>query len=563
MTNRSRVLASRVRSRISALLHNLRARLALSHLAVILVTILVASFSLLSLVQGYLWNSLEQSLTAEAQLLARTLFPESSMASPPTGLSPAYNAMQQQAGNLSVQLGSKSPSQDSEIAAELAQSNLGYLANTTVQISTALETHIQILDSRGVVLVDSAMQNEGVNLSAGPAIAAALEGRRQSSIENAAGQDWLFVAVPIWVEERVAGVIYIGQPLRDVASILRDVRTRLLLSAAVALPISALLALVLARGISRPIAALTKASERLAAGNFDYPLQSAGKDELATLTRSFDRMRQELQSTERLRSQFVSDVSHELRTPLTAIKGLIETLQDGAADDPTVRDRFLASIEAETDRLIRLVNDLLTLSRADALAFGADKENLDLHRLAATTAQKFTARAAACGVLLRVDFTAGELKAPADADRIEQVLFNLLDNALKHTPPGGTISVTGHHATIEGGACRLIGPDISAEGEILSHSALANLPNGKWAILRITDTGAGIPAADLPHVFERFYRSDRARSRQRGGSGLGLSIAKALVEAHGGHIWLESPAQGTDQTDLPGTAASFAIPLSA
>jgi signal transduction histidine kinase len=226
----------------------------------------------------------------------------------------------------------------------------------------------------------------------------------------------------------------------------------------------------------------------------------------------------QLRATERMRTDFVSNVSHELRTPLTAIKGLVETLRDGAVDDRKVRDRFLATMEDETDRLIRLVNDLLVLSKADSQALKLKREPLDVRVLIERSLDKLAPQLEGKGVLVEVSAPDGPQLVLADADRIEQVLVNLLDNAIKYSPEGGRITV--------------------AIGE--------GRPTPEVVGIAVRDEGLGIPAGDLPRVFERFYRVDRARSRDRGGSGLGLSIAKAIVQAHGGEITLRSEeGQGT------------------
>jgi two-component system sensor histidine kinase VicK len=221
---------------------------------------------------------------------------------------------------------------------------------------------------------------------------------------------------------------------------------------------------------------------------------------------------------------FVANVSHELRTPLTAVKGLIETLRDGAVDDPEVRDRFLETVESETDRLIRLVNDLLILSRADSEALNLQREPVDLGRLATETAERLAAQAEAHEVVLRVEVGAGTPPALADGDRIEQVLVNVLDNAIKYSRPGGVV-------TVEVGE----GPTQMVQ-------------------VRVRDEGMGIPKEELSRVGERFYRADKARSRSEGGSGLGLAIAQALVDAHGGRLWLESE-------EGEGTVVTFVLPF--
>jgi signal transduction histidine kinase len=230
-----------------------------------------------------------------------------------------------------------------------------------------------------------------------------------------------------------------------------------------------------------------------------------------------------LQAARQMQVDFVANVSHELRTPLTAVKGLVETLRDGAVDDARVRDRFLETIEGETDRLIRLVNDLLILSRADSDALNLQRDEVDLAALARMVAGRMASRAEARDLTVAVEAGFEARAAWADPDRMEQVLVNLLDNAIKYSRPGGVVTVR-----IDGGA----------EGLVR---------------VRVQDEGIGVPAEDLDRIGERFYRADRARSRAEGGSGLGLAIAEALVKAQGGRLWLESE-------EGRGTLVTFTLP---
>jgi signal transduction histidine kinase len=227
---------------------------------------------------------------------------------------------------------------------------------------------------------------------------------------------------------------------------------------------------------------------------------------------------------DRLRTNFVSDVSHELRTPLTAIKGFIETLQDGAADDPAVRDRFLNTIAVETERLTRLTNDLLLLTRADAGRLDLHLAPTDLVACVQRAVAQMEGRACEKQIAVTIELPDAPVSIQADADRIHQVLVNLLDNAIKFTPEGGRIVVRVSLTGIGSGDASLF----------------------PCLLVSIRDTGPGIPADELPHIFERFYRGDRSRARTGAdGAGLGLSIAKAIVEAHGGQIWVSSePEKG-------------------
>lgn len=232
----------------------------------------------------------------------------------------------------------------------------------------------------------------------------------------------------------------------------------------------------------------------------------------------------EQEQLESLRREFVANVSHELRTPLTTIKSYVETLLDNEGVlEPSLSRRFLAVINAEVDRMTRLVRDLLQLAQLDAGRVRWDKRPLDLATVVAEVAERFRMPAERAGLTLSVSSAPGLPPVIADRDRVEQVLANLIGNAIKFTPSGGRIELR-----------------LAREGSMVRTT--------------VADTGVGIPLEDQPRIFERFYRVDKARSRALGGTGLGLSIARQIVEAHGGEITLTStPGQGT--------AVSFALPV--
>ncbi|MCL6517844.1 two-component system histidine kinase PnpS [Alicyclobacillus sp.] len=211
---------------------------------------------------------------------------------------------------------------------------------------------------------------------------------------------------------------------------------------------------------------------------------------------------------ERMRSEFVANVSHELRTPMTAIQGFTETLLDGALDDPHVAREFLTVIHDEAVRLNHLVRDLLDLSKMESGHTVLKFERADVAQIARASADGLRWTAERGGVALAVDLPEAVM-AEVAPDRIRQVMDNLIANAVAYTPSGGSVRVTAR-----------------AEGE--------------WAVMCVEDTGIGIPPEDLPRIFERFYRVDKARDRRSGGTGLGLAIAKHIVEAHGGRIEVES-----------------------
>lgn len=228
-----------------------------------------------------------------------------------------------------------------------------------------------------------------------------------------------------------------------------------------------------------------------------------------------------LKQLENTRQEFVANVSHELRTPLSLIKGFVETLRDGAKDDPELAARFLRTIEKHTDRLTYLIEDLLTVSQLESGQIVMNLHEVDLREEAGHVLDDLLSRAAEKNVSLRNNLPA-DLRARADADRLQQVLFNLVENAIKYGTANGNVTVGGMPG-----------------------------PNGKVE-LWVHDDGPGIPAEAKERIFERFYRIDKARSRDSGGTGLGLSIVKHIVQAHGGEVWVKSE---------PGSGATFSFTL--
>jgi signal transduction histidine kinase len=508
----------------TALRTSIRTQLTLSHLAVIAVAMALTGFLLLSFLDRYFLQAMEDSLIAQARITAQALIPGAMTMGPPIDVqAPIYNAVQQQRWDrISLQAENVAPPAGDLPLGDL---DLGYLTDASLELSTQLDTRIRILDPQGIVLVDSQQERQGDNLQSDPLVAQALAGQYASRTDPAdqEGETAMHVVLPVLVQDGLVGVVYLSQPLSDVTSVLRDVRTRWWLSMAVALLLSGVVGLLLSRAIARPLRQLTAAAGAVAQGRLDQQVPIRSRDELGRLSQAFNEMIARLRAARQMQTDFVANVSHELRTPLTAIKGLVETLRDGAADDLHVRDRFLETMESETDRLIRLVNDLLLLSRADSEALNLQREAVDLAHLARITASKLASQAEARGLTVQV--VAGDAAPPAwaDPDRVEQVLVNLLDNAIKYSRPGGTVTVS------------------------------VTSDQGQAVQVQVRDKGIGIPAKDLARIGERFYRADKARSRTQGGSGLGLAIARALVQAHGGQLWLESQ-------EGQGTVVTFTLP---
>ncbi|GAB4577345.1 MAG: HAMP domain-containing sensor histidine kinase [Anaerolineales bacterium] len=311
------------------------------------------------------------------------------------------------------------------------------------------------------------------------------------------------------------------------------------------------------RQVVAPVQAMTQASQRIAEGNYAerVPVQAqpGHEDELASLALSFNQMATRLERTEAMRRQLIGDVAHELRTPLTTIKGSMEALLDGAlpADETTFEQVY-----READRLQRLVHDLQELSRVEARAYELSPVPVEVKSLVQRVASRLKPQFDEKEVSLHVACSPDVSSVMADEDRLTQVLTNLLGNALQYTPAGGKVSVQcsvvsnqslSRHLTTS--SDMKLKPDTSTRGRRSPLSA------GNWLLIAVKDTGVGIPPEHLPHVFDRFYRVDKSRSRAGGGSGIGLTIARHLIEAHGGNIWAESEGKGA------GSQFSFALPM--
>ncbi len=274
---------------------------------------------------------------------------------------------------------------------------------------------------------------------------------------------------------------------------------------------AALLALIigvlLARTLTRPLRALTEATEKMAGGELNQQVEVKSRDEIGELAESFNRMSREVAKANQLRKQMTADIAHDLRTPLTVIAGYVESMRDG---DLAPTPERLNSIYAEIERLQRLVADLRLLAVTDAGELRLNLAPVNVASFIERVAASFKLSAEQKGITLTVKSDSSLPDIQADESRLDRVLSNLVGNAIRHTPEKGRIAI------------------LTTRYE-------------KNILISVEDTGEGIPAADLPHIFDRFYRADKSRTGEDGASsGLGLAIAKALVEAHGGRIWASS-----------------------
>jgi len=328
-------------------------------------------------------------------------------------------------------------------------------------------------------------------------------------------------------ETNALGTLYMGPgeppeiPFPPFSVIYMTVGRFILWGGLVAIALSLLITFLLSRRILAPVKALTMTARRLGKGDFSQRVQFKDKGEVGELARAFNSMAGDLERAEGLRRNMVADVAHELRTPLSNLKGYLEAIGEGVVKPDA---RTIRSLNEEATSLSRLVDDLQELSLAEAGELKLARQTEAVTNLINRTIAAAQTQAKAKGISIDTGLPDKLPEVNIDSHRISQVLRNLLENAIAHTARGGAITVTARQ-------------------------------QGKWVEVSVSDTGEGIPAEDLPGIFERFYRVDKSRARITGGSGLGLTIARRLVEAHGGEIKVQSESG-------KGSCFSFTIPVS-
>ncbi len=303
-----------------------------------------------------------------------------------------------------------------------------------------------------------------------------------------------------------------GHPADAARAMFDDSVGRIVVAAlVVAIIASAALSTVLGARLARPLRNVGQAARRIADGDYAARVPGDGPEELTGLAESFNQMAASLQEQERLRREFIANAAHELRTPLTNLQGYLEALRDEVI--PADRATF-ESLWEEAERLVRLSRSLDVLAEGDAQADRPELIDLDVVAAVRTAVELVTPAMAQAGLNVDLDVPPTSLVARGDPDGLAQVLANLLQNALRYTPRGGSVGIVAEQHP----------------GQVL---------------VAISNTGPGIPAEDLPHVFERFYRVEKSRDAARGGAGIGLAIVRQLVESFGGTVGVESTDERT------------------
>jgi Signal transduction histidine kinase len=336
------------------------------------------------------------------------------------------------------------------------------------------------------------------------------------------GNNWLTIEKSFSYTDAKTGkeflvAIYMHTPVPEVQKVRTDVFGYFWISIGIAVLISIILIYFFSQRISKPLKEIKNAARIIASGEFSKRLNIKSNDEIGELAKTFNQMAVALENLEEMRRGFIANVSHELRTPMTSIRGFIEGILDGTIP-PERQNQYLTIVRDETNRLNRLVNNLLDLARMEAGEIKLVKKPFDINELVRRCVIKLETFLVEKNIMIEARFDEEMLMVNADADAIERVIYNLLHNAIKFTPQDGKITI------------------------------LVN-PMKDKVLLSIEDTGSGIEKNELDMIWERFYKSDKSRSRDKTGTGLGLAIVKNIINEHGQQIWVESePGVGTKFT---------------
>jgi len=375
--------------------------------------------------------------------------------------------------------------------------------------------HFYILDGTTGEVLKSSEAGEDARIEITPNILMAIMG--SNALTGNSRLNYMDVAVPIISDNAGTGyVVYILDNKQTVQSLNMEIFSLILQAVIIGFVISIVISLIISKTLLSPIRGMTTAAEAMADGDFSRKIRVESADEIGILAKTFndmaaqiETMLEELKKAEMLRREFVANVSHELRTPLTSIRTYSETLYDTKDIPKDKEEEFLRVIINESDRMTKIVQDLLELSRFDSGTstlsvgrFSMERSIRDVYAAIALEAKRHNQE-----LNLELEWRLPSIKG--DRARIEQVLMNIMSNALKYTPDGGKVDIF-----------------------------CGSSDNDVW--VRIDDTGVGIPPEDLTRIFDRFYRVEKARSRGAGGTGLGLSIAKEIVTKHGGDINVDS-----------------------
>ncbi len=394
---------------------------------------------------------------------------------------------------------------------------------------TGEPTSVAVVDKDGVVLpglAASAESLDGARLDVPPPSDPTTRQPQRCHLETATGARLLCVAIPLSDTMREsfpaenAYALVVAEPVASLNQVFGDLVPRLIFSGLIGVAAALMFGFILSQSVAAPLRNISRAARNVARGNYRQRVPATGPTEVRDLAATFNRMTEQVQRSQQTLRDFLANISHELKTPLTSIRGFSEAILDGTIDDPEGVQRSARIINGESARVLRLVEELLDLSRIESGQVPMRLEEFGVNELVQHVGDVFSLRSEDTGIVLQVDGTLGA-RVHGDFERLEQVLNNLMDNAFRHTPSGGSVRVA------------------------------ASLNSPTFVQVTVADTGAGIPPGELPHLFDRFYRAQGSAGK---GHGLGLAIAREIVRAHGGEIWATSEVG-------KGTSFNFTLPI--
>ena len=397
----------------------------------------------------------------------------------------------------------------------LSHTDLNYSMVSRAIGALELQTieRIIVREADGRVIYDSAQGAEALEtLAAYPALQRAQMGYHSfhSAYENAAFYSW--VASPIYAGRNLVGTVYLHERDETQGAFMLGIGRNLTNISIIIFLVSLLLSVIVSRALTARLTAMLSAMRQVGQGDYSYRLAVRGSDELAELGDAFNKLTHRLHETEEMRRRFVSDASHELKTPLASIQLLSDSIVQSADMKEEIIREFVEDIGQEARRLTRITEKLLALTRLDALR-QVDLNLVDLKSVITQAGQMLIPLADEFDVSLTFSLE-NACEVSGTEDDMHQIIFNLAENAIKYNKEGGSVFI-------------------------------ALRKNENSVVLEVTDSGIGIPEEDLPYVFERFYRVDKARTRDKGGSGLGLSIVHDTADQHGGTVAITSSDDGT------------------
>lgn len=389
------------------------------------------------------------------------------------------------------------------------------IKDVILKFSNEIKSRVIVTDMHSNIVVDAYDILEGEKLN-NQVVSLALLGKSTSKqLYLKSHGRVLYLAVPVVSNERIVGSIFISTSIEDVYEKIRKTIQKFIILSFFGLAITAFISFFFADIISKPIEKLTIAVKMMSQGKFNQKVEVYGNDEITDLSKAFNIMTTKLDQVDKQRQDFVANVSHELRTPLSSVKILSDSIVQDENMDPKLTREFIKDINNEIDRLSKIIDNLLYLVDIEKENLEIDYQLTYVNHMVKRIVNTLTPLANNKEITIVMNDNDEKIQIMLDQMKIQQALINIIGNAIKYTPEGGRVYV-----------------DLYVEKNMM--------------VISIKDTGIGIPKSDLPFIFDRFYRVDKARARKTGGTGLGLSITQQIMSLHQGEIDVESEVnQGT------------------